>query len=160
MALITCVTDDRTYTTYFSRPPFHPATLFFEDFKVEEEYRKIAWKELKSPTLEAASDHANEDKKNKTLSTAIFDTCFDLTVVTFIFGITSIDCFWSNGVNTQWVVYFVLATIFIYASISILVKHIHVEEDRNRKRKKSIITRVSVSCCARDQTSAYLFLIF
>ena len=90
MALITCVTDDRTYTTYFSRPPFHPATLFFEDFKVEEEYRKIAWKELKF-IKESKTDGQNVDKKVKILPTAIFDTCFDLTVVTLLFTITSVD---------------------------------------------------------------------
>ena len=49
VALISCIREDNTHTTYFTSPPFNDLTLFFVDSKIEQAYRKSAWKGLKAP---------------------------------------------------------------------------------------------------------------
>ena len=145
MALINSMIEDSSYITYFTQPPFNRITLFFEDYKVEEEYRRLAWKEHKSNP-----DHQSDAEKKvaKTVSITVLDTYFDLVTVSLLFAIVNIDGLWGpHEVSTGWVAYFILTFVFLTASISILVKHLNkVEtntETRNKNhRKKSVITKV------------------
>ena len=147
MALINSMIEDSSYITYFTQPPFNRITLFFEDYKVEEEYRRVAWKEHKSNP-----DQESEKKALiKTVSITVLDTYFDLVTVSLLFTIVSINGLWRpNGVSVAWLVYFILTFVFLTASISILVKHLNkvensspvtVERHKNH-RKKSVITKV------------------
>ena len=146
MALINSMIEDSSYITYFTQPPFNRITLFFEDYKVEEEYRRLAWKEHKSNP-----DHQSDAEKKvaKTVSITVLDTYFDLVTVSLLFAIVNMDGLWGpHEVSTGWVAYFILTFVFLTASISILVKHLNkVEtntETRNKNhRKKSVITKVS-----------------
>ena len=148
MALINSMIEDSSYITYFTQPPFNRITLFFEDYKVEEEYRRVAWKEHKSNP-----DQTDAEKKAliKTVSITVLDTYFDLVTVSLLFTIVSINGLWRpNGISVAWLVYFILTFVFLTASISILVKHLNkvensspvtVERHKNH-RKKSVITKV------------------
>ena len=130
LALINCVKEDTTHTNNFTRPPFHPITLFFEDSRVEKEYRKIAWRGLKNykknaEHTENSSDAAPSHQHVKTLSPALFDAYFDVVVVGLVFGIVCMDCFWSyTTISTPFLVYFILASLFLVSGILVMVKHV------------------------------------
>ena len=40
-ALINCVLEDKNHTTYFTSPPIRQLSLFFENPKVERDYRYV-----------------------------------------------------------------------------------------------------------------------
>ena len=68
VALIGCIQEDNTHTTYFTSPPFNDLTLFFEDARVEKEYRKMAWKGLKAPPPPKDDSKAGKSNRSPPLS--------------------------------------------------------------------------------------------
>ena len=46
-ALINCVLEDKNHTTYFTSPPIRQLSLFFENPKVERDYRYVQYADPK-----------------------------------------------------------------------------------------------------------------
>ena len=123
MALIGCIQEDTTHTTYFTRPPLQDLTLFFEDERVEKEYRRVAWKGLRAPLPGPVKD-ADHVSSAKTVSQVHFDAYFDMFLVFLFFFVVSVDSFWSSNVSMIWVVYFIIASAILLAAIFVLYKNL------------------------------------
>ena len=145
-ALINCVLDDTNHTTYFTSPPIHQLSLFFKNPKVEQDYRKHAWKGSK-PAMKS------EDEAAKTWSPAIFNAYFDVLVVVLVFSIISLDCFLSDGeyLTSSWIVYFCVAMLFLLTVIFVLLKNANVHLSKLQqpsdlfglKPRKPLVRKVS-----------------
>ena len=141
-ALINCVLEDTNHTTYFTSPPIHQLSLFFKNPKVEQDYRKHAWKGSK-PAMKS------EDEAAKTWSPAIFNAYFDVLVVVLVFSIISLDCFLSGELTTSWIVYFCVAMLFLLTVIFVLAKNANVHLSKQQpdlfglKPRKPLVRKVS-----------------
>jgi len=130
VALIGCIQEDTTHTTYFTSPPFNNLTLFFEDARVEKEYRKMAWKGLKAPPPPKDDSKGKSNRSpppSKTVSPALFDAYFDLSLLSLVFAVVSIDSFWSATTSPFWIAYFIVASIFLVAGIFVMYKNLNKE---------------------------------
>lgn len=120
--LIDCVKEDNTHTTFFTRPPLKDLTLFFEDERVEKEYRRLAWKGLKSPD-------SSTNKANKTTySPVLMDAYFDMGLVTLFFIVVSIDSLWSYKFSFTWFSTFCMSALTLGSVIFILQKNLASEK--------------------------------
>ena len=118
-ALINCVLEDTTHTSYFTKPPLRTFTLFFEDPKVERDYRKTAWR---GPRATVRNESGPETNPVKTWSPAIFNAYFDVLVVALVFGIICLDCFLSYPFTSLWMAYFATASLFLATVIFVMIK--------------------------------------
>ena len=119
IALIGCIQEDNTHTTFFTRPPLNDLTLFFEDERVEREYRRLAWKGLKS----------QEESKKSSLSPVLFDAYFDMGLVALFFIVVSIDSFWSYPLSYIWLGYFFFASLLLALAIFVMYKNLNKSEE-------------------------------
>ena len=61
----------------------------------------------------------------ETISPALFDAYFDLGLVSLVFFVVSIDSFWSYKISSLWIIFFILASGFLIATIFILYKNLN-----------------------------------
>ena len=62
------------------------------------------------------------------MSPALFDAYFDLSLLSLVFAVVSIDSFWSEKTPTPfWIIYFIIASIFLIAGIFVMYKNLNME---------------------------------
>ena len=121
MALIKCVMEDATHTTYFTRPPLHSLTLFFEEPTVERDYRRTAWRARASAISSTSGGAAPASARS--WSPAIFNAYFDVLVAGLTFAIVCFACFLHYPLTTAWLLYFLIASFFLTCVVWVLLRH-------------------------------------
>ena len=56
---------------------------------------------------------------------ALFDAYFDLSLLSLVFAVVSIDSFWSATTSPFWIAYFIVASIFLVAGIFVMYKNLN-----------------------------------
>ena len=59
------------------------------------------------------------------MSPALFDAYFDLSLLSLVFAVVSIDSFWSATTSPFWIAYFIVASIFLVAGIFVMYKNLN-----------------------------------
>ena len=59
------------------------------------------------------------------MSPALFDAYFDLSLLSLVFAVVSIDSFWSASTSPFWIAYFIVASIFLVAGIFVMYKNLN-----------------------------------
>ncbi|KRT79686.1 Adenylate and Guanylate cyclase [Oryctes borbonicus] len=116
--LIKCVQDNsKSKHSYFMKPPVSKCSLFFEDRKIEQEYRKIVHA---MPEIEAIP----------TLANSKFNTCFDIFVSLTIFLIVSICLLLLFKPRIAWIVAFCVFLILQIFGVALCTDTVSRISDR------------------------------
>ena len=91
------------------------------------------------------------------MSPALFDAYFDLSLLSLVFAVVSIDSFWSEKTPTTfWIIYFIIASIFLVAGIFVMYKNLNMEtiEKASKAAANAMIgMQLPVSYYTKDRKS-------